>query len=319
MGKQKPRNELLADVAEMYYVHGENQSEIAKQIGVTRSMISRMLAEARDLGIVQIQIERPVRFDDDLGRSLERLLNLNKADVLIEHPDQELRTQLGLAGAKLVLRYLQPNQVLGIPWGTTVSEVVSALQAEYPISMSVVQLVGALGAKNQDYDGHALVNRLVETFGGEGYYLNAPFFSKDEKTAKALLFDKGIRQTLQKAEECDLALLGVGSIIKSHSSFYNAGYIDEIDFNMLVNDGAVGDVCGLHFDIDGTPKGLEFEKRTVNIGRNRLKKIERRIGIAGGKGKTEAILGAVRAGYINELITNRATARALLEYSQPNK
>ena len=66
------RASLLADVAEMYYLEEKNQAEIAKTIGVTRSMVSRMLTEARESGIVEIRIQRPLQSDPELESALER-------------------------------------------------------------------------------------------------------------------------------------------------------------------------------------------------------------------------------------------------------
>ena len=309
------RNDLLADIADMYYLQGQNQSEIAKKVGVTRSMISRMLTEARDLGIVQIRIERPIRYDRRLGKALVDKFGLLEADVIIERPGEALRKQLGFAGARVLIDILKPGMTLGLPWGTTVNAVVEAVEVDQPVPVQIAQLVGAFGARNQDYDGHGLVQRLTEKLGGEGFFLNAPFFSEDEETAQALLMNKGVRESLQVAENCDVALLGVGSTNKDFSSFYNAGYMDDENFQQLIDEEAVGDVCGLHFDIQGQPRALEFERRIVTVGRERLLQIPRRIGIAGGVGKVDAIIGAVRSGYINQLVTNSVTVQALLDES----
>jgi DNA-binding transcriptional regulator LsrR (DeoR family) len=57
------RATILADVAEMYYLEGRDQSDIALEVGVTRSMVSRMLTEARRLGIVEIKVVRSIQAD----------------------------------------------------------------------------------------------------------------------------------------------------------------------------------------------------------------------------------------------------------------
>jgi deoxyribonucleoside regulator len=311
--KEQTRNDLLADVAEMYYLQNKNQAEIAEMVGVTRSMISRLLTEARTLGIVQVRIQRSIQFDQSLAGVLFDKFGLENAKVVVERPGESVRAQLGRVGARLLKEILKPGLVLGLPWGTTVSAVVSAVEADHPVSVKIVQLVGALGARNQDYDGHGLVQRLAEKLGGEGFFLNAPFFGENEETVQALLQNKSIRESIQMAEKCDVALLGIGSMDKEYSSFFNAGYIEEQEFQHLLDKGVVGDVCGLLYDIEGKPQAPEFEKRTVTIGRERLLKIPARIGVASGVGKVQSIIGAIRAGYINQLITSSATARALME------
>ena len=74
---------LLADVAEMYYLEGKIQSEIAETVGVTRSMISRMLTEARENGIVEIRIHRPLQSEPELANALKERFGL--MDALVDY------------------------------------------------------------------------------------------------------------------------------------------------------------------------------------------------------------------------------------------
>ena len=73
--KSVDREELLADIAEMYYQEGKTQAEISTKVGMTRSAISRMLTEARQKGIVEIHVHRPLRYDTDLEQTLRSRFN----------------------------------------------------------------------------------------------------------------------------------------------------------------------------------------------------------------------------------------------------
>ena len=77
------RASLLADVAEMYYLEEKNQAEIAKAIGVTRSMVSRILTEARESGIVEIRIQRPLQSDAELESALKEKFGLKDIYVVV--------------------------------------------------------------------------------------------------------------------------------------------------------------------------------------------------------------------------------------------
>jgi DNA-binding transcriptional regulator LsrR (DeoR family) len=83
--------------------------------------------------------------------------------------------------------------------------------------------------------------------------------------------------------------------------------------NRLQRAGAAGDVCGLHFDRQGRDVGEEFRARSLNICKEDLFRIPVRIGVAGGPGKVEPILGALRGGYVNVLVTDATTARQVSE------
>ena len=311
------RTELLADIAEKYFLDGLTQAEIAVQVGVTRSMISRMLTEARQKGIVKIQICRPLEVDRALGRALVEAYGLVDARaVLVGSEDPPARLgRLGEAAARMLAPFLKPDSSLGLAWGTGVRTAVNALQVDGPVPLKIVQLVGALGARNEDYDGNAVVQQLVEKIGGEGFYLNAPFLMENPETVQALTNIPSIRETLEKGRTCDLALVGVGSTEEANSSFYQAGYIPLEDLRVLQESGAVGDVCGLHFDVDGRAVGQDFTSRTVTISQEGLLEIPVRIGVAGGPGKVRPILGALRGRYINHLVTDTLTAAELLKYS----
>ena len=107
------RVSLLADVAEMYYLEEKNQAEIAKSVGVTRSMISRMLTEARESGIVEIRIQRPLQSDSDLESELKEKFGLKDVFVVVTHHhsgSERLTRTLGSAGAQMLARYLAPQK-----------------------------------------------------------------------------------------------------------------------------------------------------------------------------------------------------------------
>lgn len=312
------RPSLLADVAEMYYLEEKNQAEIAKAIGVTRSMVSRMLTEARESGIVNIRIQRPLQSDPELENALKERFELKDIFVVAtSHQSGERLTRtLGNAGAWVLARFLAPNRILGLAWGTSISATVDALETAEQKLVKVVQLVGAMGAHNMKYDGHDLVARIAEKLGGEAYYLNAPYLCKSPEMAKSLLETKSIRETISVGKKADVVLLGIGTTLPNYSSFYLAGYVTRRELDDLRKAGAIGDVCGLHFDVNGQPACDDFCERLVSIRRQDLLSIPVRLGVAGGEGKAEAILGALRSRYVNVLVIDSMTARKVLELAK---
>ena len=221
------RSSLLADVAEWYYIDGLKQSEIANKISMDRSMVSRLLAEARKHNIVEIRVNRPLLTNRDLEERMVNQFNLRKVCVLEGRggDDTQLLKQLGIAGAALLKKYIKPGITLGLSWGTGVSAVVDAYEQPEVVSMQIVQLVGALGAQNSVYDGPGLVQRLAQIIGCEGYFLNAPFIVDRPEIAQALLSNQNVAEAMSVAQNCEVALVGVGSTEPEYSSFYQAGYV----------------------------------------------------------------------------------------------
>jgi DNA-binding transcriptional regulator LsrR (DeoR family) len=129
------------------------------------------------------------------------------------------------------------------------------------------------------------------------------------------LESKTFRETIALARKCDLALLGVGSTQPRYSTFFHSGYFSMDDLNKLHKDKAIGNVCGMHFTMEGHPTSLDFQQRLVTISQDELFAIGNRLGVAGGAGKVEPLLGALRGGYINLLVTDNHAAASLLELS----
>lgn len=310
------RSELLADVAEMYYLKGKKQADIAQRIGLTRSMVSRLLDEARGQGIVEFRIHRPLSFDEELAGQLEQRFDLKSAHVVVMHeakPNRILQ-QVGVGAAQVLRRLLTPEMILGLAWGTFIRATVDAFELEAPLpGMRVVQLVGAGDSRINDYDGHALVQRMADLTGGEGIFLNAPILVNTAESARALLASKTIRETIQLARKADIALLGVGSTDPRYSTFFHSGYFSMAELTKLQGDGAIGNVCGMHFTIGGELTGLDLQHRLVTISQEDLFRINTRFGVAGGMGKVEPMYGALKGGFINVLVTDNFAAQALLE------
>lgn len=310
------RDELLADVAEMYYLEDLNQTEISRAIGMTRSAVSRMLTEARQKGIVEISVRRPLRFNSDLENRLKEQFNLLDVSVLdlpAETSYDVLRRRLGRVGAQSLASLLRPEMICGVAWGTTVSATIDALEIPNPIPIKVVQLVGVLGTSSHAFNAQALVETMAREAGGEGVYLYSPFIVENAATARSILSIPDVRDAIAIGRRSDVALLGIGTITdEDYSSLYQGGHMTRDTLEGLRAVGAVGDVSGHHFDIDGNTPDTAFHDHLVGIAVEDLLAIPVRLAVSGGLEKAPAILGALRGGYSNHLITDDSTAAAVL-------
>ena len=308
------RISLLADVAEMYYLEGKDQSVIAQQVGVTRSMVSRMLTDARSRGIVKIKVIRPIHLDHELEVAIKTRFGIESASVVSmeELKPEKLLKNLGYAAAEVLKNHLRPNLVIGVAWGTAVSAIVDAVQMMVEPSSKVVQLVGAQGARNVEYDGHAIVQRLAEKLGGEGYFINAPYLCQTPEIAQSMRETRGIKETIDMGKEIEVALLGIGTTKTEYSSYYLSGLLSEEEIEAIRKNGVVGDIASNYFRLDGSPYHDDFLNRMIAIRLEDLYRIPVRIGIAGGPEKVNAIIGALKARLITHLVTDSITAKLII-------
>jgi DNA-binding transcriptional regulator LsrR (DeoR family) len=75
---------------------------------------------------------------------------------------------------------------------------------------------------------------------------------------------------------------------------------------------AVCDIALRFFDARGGAVRTALDDRILGITIDQLRKVRRVVAVAGGGGKTEAIAAGLKTRLVHALITDRATAEALL-------
>lgn len=309
------RLQLLATVADLYYVDGRGQAEIARRLGYSRSTISRLLTEARETGVVEIRIHHPLERSSELESALMDRFGLQVAQVAVRGQLDYTRMlrQLGRLGAAYLSENLTPTSSLGVSWGTAVYEVAQAFRTRHYPKFRVVQMIGAVGASDPTIDGHDVARRIATKFGGTYHTLNAPLIVGDVATTQVLLREPNIRKTLAMAAEVDYALVGIGSVEPETSSLVRAGFLSAEEMAALKAAGVVGDMCARHFDIDGQLYTGEVTQRLISIDlRTFINRPIVVVAVAGGIAKARSILGALNGGLVDVLITDSTAAEAVL-------
>jgi len=310
------RDDLLAEVATLYYRSGLDQEKIAGRLGVSRSTVSRLLRDALQTGVVEIRIRHALPLEEELQRELVRRFGLRDAMVLDSNGRREDELpRVGQLAARYLNTMLGEGDAVAISWGTAVRAVADGLGSRVPRNVEVIQMLGGAGSRDPGVDGTELARRLADSLGGRCRYLNAPLVVDDERVAAALLRQRDIRETLAAAARADLAVVGIGALVPSVSSFLRAGHLTQRGITDIRRSGAVGDVCGHLFSVDGKLVDAELTRRIVTIDVAALRPSQRVIGVGVGAAKVDAIVGALRGGLINVLVTDDATAREVLAAS----
>ena len=222
--------------------------------------------------------------------------------------------RLGKLGARWVEAFVQKPMTIGISWGTGLSALVEALSPPKQIDVKVAQVIGALGTSDPTIDGFELARELARKFGGQYEILPAPLVVESEPIQRGLIQDRRVRRVLSRAEKMDLVMVGIGTLDPKRSSLVRSGFLTTEQLDELVDASAVGDVCAIHFDIDGKIVDTPLTRRVVGIQYKTLKRIPARLGISGGREKALSILGALRAGMVNVLITDDVAAIDVLAH-----
>lgn len=309
------RFETLAKVASLYYEDGLSQEQIAAQLGYSRAHISRLLSEARREGIVEIRVLHPLERASVLEKKLQASFDLKQVMVLQggELAYGQMLRRLGALAARLLAESIESQSILGISWGTALSEVAHTLQPMDLPGVKVVQLIGSATSRDHQVDGPGLAREFSLRIGGQYFTLAAPWLVRDRRTRDALVKEKRMCEILNMAQQADIALVGIGSVEPGYSSLVRAGYITLDQLRELQKLGIVGDVCGHHFDLAGKLVNISMVGYAIGIDADSLRRIPLVISVAGGMIKARAILGALRAGLVNALVTDDSAARGVLD------
>lgn len=309
------RDELLAQIATLYYDLGKSQQEIAVAYDLSRSNVSRMLKEARERGIVEIFIHHPLRRVTWLEQQLCERFGLREAGVVeaVLGNDDLTLTQVAKLSARVLDQCLENTQVLGLSLGRAVRATVNAFSPRRRYDVEVVQLMGGGSQADPSMDGPALIEQTARRLTNRVRYLYAPIIVDSAVIARGLLEQQNIAATLTLARQCDVALVGIGALSPVVSGLVGANFLTQEELDALKADGVVGDICGRHFDRQGHKVTLDLDNRVIAITLDELKAIPSVIGVTCTATKAEAVLGALRGGYLDMLVTDAAAAEAVLE------
>lgn len=308
------RDELLAQVARDYYERHLTQDEIGRRINASRSTVSRLLQQAVDRGIVRIIIEYPWERDHELEMQLVGRFRLREAQVVMAkgRTEEEVRNGMGALAARLIDQEVQDGTILGISYGRSLASTVAALDPARHARITVVPIMGALGSENPYIDGPELTRRIAQLYGGDFRYLPVPLLVDDVRIRNALLQSPQINDVLSVARRANVILIGIGALAPETTSLIWAGYLTARELARLGECGAVGHMVGQFFDAGGLLLDAEINERSIGIGIKTLQEVDTVVAVAGGEGKAEAILGALRGRYCNVLVTDDGAARKLL-------
>jgi DNA-binding transcriptional regulator LsrR (DeoR family) len=304
---------LLAKIARMYHERGIRQPQIAADLHISQSRVSRLLRQASELGIVRTTVSLPSGVYTDMEEELEARYGL--LDSVIVDTDGDTVRALGAAAATYLAETLTSGDIVGISsWSSTLLATVEAMRPKTGLAVKVVtQLVGGNGDPRVQVDATRLIDRFASLTGAQPEFLSTPGLVNDPAVRDALLADPAVTGVLQIWNQLSVALLGVGSIEPSPLLQRSGNAIDPEQQAELKQLGAVGDVCIRFFDQDGNLINSQFNDRVLAITPKQLKAVPRRIGVAGGSEKLTAIAAAVKGGWINTLITDLNTAQYLLQ------
>ena len=302
---------LMHRAARLYYVDELNQASIAERLTVSRPTVSRLLADARRIGLVQITVHDPqaVVADEKLAR-LAGALDIQRVWLAPFSAANGTGTVVSTAlaeqvGAALRETGLVPGDVLLVASGRTLHEL-SRLAMPHIPGLDICPTVGGAAEPEPWHQSNEITRSLAEQLRGRPHFL----FTKampSQVMRKTLDEDPDFQQVMQMWQQAKVALVGVGAPPLSGRSISRSVPLAERALR-----GAVGDVCLNFFRPDGSEVVFPGSERMVRISPEQLRRVPYTIAVAVGENKVNSLIGGARAGLFNRLVTDLPTAELLL-------
>lgn len=307
-------DELLAvRVSELYYDENKTQDEIGGLLRISRWKVGRLLAAARERGIVRIEIVHPRARRLTLERRLRERFGLRDA-VIVPAPEHEegVTARVAQAAADYLVALRPVPRTLGVSWGRTLNEVAGRLPAGWSTGVTVVQINGGVSLNRRPGTAATMAETIAQRGLGSAVLLPSPAILERVETKQAIESDRTVAEVLALAAGASAYLYSAG-VADATSVHIQSGYLTPDDMDELVRKGAVGDVVGRFIDADGHIVDPGLDARTVGLGLDQLRAAETAILVVAGSAKHDIARAVVLSGLCTVLVSDENTARTLLE------
>ncbi|MDM4761416.1 sugar-binding domain-containing protein [Galbitalea sp. SE-J8] len=310
------RTSAALRAAQLYYMQDLTMEAIARELGTSRSSVSRLLTFARDTGLVDIRIRSPLEASTALEGQIARRFDV--AAHIVPVPDHtsdvDRLARVALSTARMLDRFVDATMTVGIAWGSTMSAISRVLVPLQRPGIRVVQLNGAGNTRTTGVDyASEILRRFGDAFGASIEQFPVPAFFDDRATKTAMWRERSTRRVLDLQRSMDVALFSVGSpLAQVPSHVYMGGYLERSDYDSLGRDRVVGDVATVFFRADGSWRDVELNARASGPGFDVLARVPRRVCVVSGAAKARSLRGALAAGVVTDLVLDEGAARELV-------
>lgn len=299
---------LMAAAARRHYLDGQSKIDIAAALGISRFKVARMLEQARESGLVRIEIGPVGSIDADLAARLQERYALTHCAVVCTDGIPNARHQVGAVAGRLLGEIVTDADVLGLPWARSIADMLASMTRLPPVP--IVQLSGALVLPGETSSPVDLVSRAARLAGGEAHVFYAPMLLDDAASAEAMLRQPSIAAALAQIPRVTKAVVGVGAWTGGSSTIYQVAA--DADRAALAESGVVGEAAGVFFDAGGHPLRTLLDERLITVRAEQLLAVPEVIGVASGTAKAAAIRASVLQGLVDSLVVDTEIATRMV-------
>ncbi len=303
---------LIIKVCKLFYEESMSQKDISTNLNISKPQICRMLNYAKEKNIVQFTINNPFSQEFELEEKLIKKYSLKEAFVFnyLYSNEDEAISKLGECAARQLDKYFTDDALIGVMSGRTIAAISNQVHKLTRKGLNFIPLVGNIGYEGHQWHANSIAENFALKTGGNYSLINAPIILQNKETCTLMKQEPSISSILKKGRVCNVALIGIGEISTSSTSYLSGAFCDD-DINELYTKNAAASVCTSYISKDGNIIDTDLSLRSIGVSLTELKN-SITIAVADGKNKTNAIDAALKSGYIDIFMTSLKMAEKLV-------
>ncbi|WP_146624238.1 sugar-binding transcriptional regulator [Enterococcus florum] len=304
----------LVKVATLYHKENLKQSEIAKRLGISRSLVSKYLIDAKHQGIVDIYIKSESAYSVDLELQLEDIFGLTKAVVLDTsnlraNEIEKIIVQTAITSYK---KDIAKAKTIGLSWGKVLRRFVDEYPYENHPDATITPLIGGMGSDYVDIHSNQLAYDFARKLRAKCKFLYAPALVDNPLIRENLIENAAIKDVLDTGRNVELAIVGLASPFSSNNTMTEIGYIGQPDIDELETCGVIGDINSKFFNADGQEANCTINENVIGVSLEDIRRIPKVATICYEDTKKEVLYVATETGIFNCVVVTDVLAEYLI-------
>lgn len=306
--------QLLVSVAKLYYIENMNQNQIANLLGVSRPLISKYLQEAKNLGVVKIEINDLSTSSHDvegIARSFCEKYGLKSFYIIPSSTNKDLNDQMF---TDYVIEYFYnhfiDNSLLGLGWGSVIGNCIAKMNPQertHRLLGEVIPIIGNAPISYRNYHTNELVRMMAEKTGLKAEYLYSPVICSNASEREIFMNTEQVKNMFDKYQKLDSLILQVRNFPSVPDLATEARFEKK-----LHEQHAVGMILGYYFDINGKFITSQHDY-SIQIPLHDIQKTPHVISIVNARVNANAALGILRSGLCDEVLISETVVDQLLK------
>ncbi len=296
---------LMFKTAWYYYMERLTQQNIAQILGISRMRVIKLLEKAQKNGVVQFKISKGHLVPIEIEKKLIKKYGLKDAFIVPTNPsDDDVNETISKAAAMYISDRVKNDDFVNIGYGDTLSRVLNNLCMQTDKTISFVSMTGGVNYYLQN---------MQNNFNNATLHLTpAPLLTSSKEMAEAFKNESAVKEISRLTHLSSMTIVGIGAL-EDNATIFKNGILSANDLLFLKMRGAVGDVLSHFIDKEGNLIETPYEHKIISTELETLRNLQNVIGVAAGSSKIEAIKAVLKNKYLDVLVTDEATANALLE------